>query len=126
MAELLVAITFTSPALEITLTRDIGVGAGQDEVGRLGARTAEREGQRSRRWPRRRTAAIVIALMVAASVAVIEIPPTVEVTLVSAFAMNASTRVPISLWASDTPIENAMAPRARERACQRTPRPRKP
>ena len=55
-------------------------------------------------------AAIEIALIVAPSVAIRMIAPTVEVTPVMAFAMNASTRVPISLWASETPIENATAP----------------
>ena len=39
-----------------------------------------------------------------------EIAPTVDVTDVVAFVMNASTCVPISLCASETPIENATAP----------------
>ena len=61
----------------------------------------------TRRQRKRRS---MMALIVAASVAIRTIAPTVEVTPVTAFAMNASTRVPISLWASDTPIENATAP----------------
>ena len=71
----LAASMSTLPALVTVLSCDVGVGAGEDDVVRVGAGAADRRRRRRRAKPAASEAAAETALIVASSVALIVMPP---------------------------------------------------